>query len=209
MLPTLYAVADAFTGSGCTCSRYFPEMLVHPIGRPHRCSGQRLLAGGLVLSAPWTAYQASSYAARRAKPGGAGRIGSFVTASTAVVWGSAWLVPNLLVPALPLRGPFHWPRTLTAGPNANMKALRCPRLLDLVCAHVTDGVCRGAGTHRRHLRHLRHTRQLATVAPLRWPARSSCLRRCGHGVVPTGPSSDSGGCAAWVASTTPRWPSRI
>jgi hypothetical protein len=110
MLPALYALYDAFPLQSLQVllnRSSIPELLVHPDWSHPTMFRNAALAGGLVLSAPWTAYQAFSYADRRAKPGGVGRIGFFVTASTAVVWGSAWLVPNLLVPALPQRVRFN------------------------------------------------------------------------------------------------------
>jgi hypothetical protein len=140
MLPSFYVLArdmplaTDFPSQSAQYIRSFPGLLVQLNEAFPRMFWKAALAGGLVLSAPWTAYQAFSYVARRAKPGEAGPIGSFVTASTAVVWGSAWLVPNLLVPALPLSWPYVAPEiALMLGPHG-YDQLVIFGLLDFVCA---------------------------------------------------------------------------
>ena len=134
MLPALFAVTGNFTIDGVPVTRSFPAMFVHLSGSSPWMFWKAAIAGGLVPSAPWTAYQAFRYAARRTKPGGTVRIGSFVTASTAVVSGSAWLVPNLLVPALPLSLP--WVGGLHPNPRAYEWIMTSwiSGLLHLVCA---------------------------------------------------------------------------
>ena len=124
VLPSFYALArdmplaDDFPSQSAHYIRSFPGLLVQLNEASPRLFWKAALAGGLVLSTPFTAYQAFGYVVRRAKPEGAGRIGSFVMASTAVVWGSAWLVPNLLVPALPLHWPYLDPETaVMLGPH--------------------------------------------------------------------------------------------
>jgi Sec-independent protein secretion pathway component TatC len=142
VLPTFYALADDMPGASdfplesAHYIRSFPGLMVHLNESFPLMFRKAALAGGLVLSAPWTAYQAWSYVASRAKPGGAGRIRSFVTASTAVVWGSAWLVPNLLVPALPLSWPYVDRATELMLDEDGYDKLVIHALLDFVCASL-------------------------------------------------------------------------
>jgi hypothetical protein len=142
VLPTFYALADDmplasdFPLESAQYIRSFPGLMVRLTESFPWMFEKATLAGGLVLSAPWTAYQAWSIVASRAKPGGAGRIGSFVTASTAVVWGSAWLVPNLLVPALPLSWPYVDRATLLRLDSDGYDKIVIFGLLDFVCASL-------------------------------------------------------------------------
>lgn len=142
VLPTFYALAEDiplasdFPLESAHYIRSFPGLMVHLNESFPLMFCKATLAGGLVLSVPWTAYQAWSYVASRAKPGGARRIGAFVTASTAVVWGSAWLVPNLLVPALPLSWPYLDSETLLMLDADGYDKLVIHALLDFVCASL-------------------------------------------------------------------------
>ncbi len=140
VLPSFYAltrdmpVVSDFPLQAAHYIRSFPGVMVQLNERFPLIFWRAALVGGLMLSAPWTAYQAWSYAARRAKSGGVGGVGSFVTASTAGIWGCAWLVPNLLVPAIPLHWPYLPPETaVTLGPH-DYDHLVISMLLNVVCA---------------------------------------------------------------------------